>query len=409
MSLIEFDQVSKRFGLEQQQAGSFQELLVKIFKSRKQPKKNEFWALRDVSFNIDRGQTIGFIGSNGAGKSSVLKLISRILVPTTGHIRVNGRVSALLELGSGFHPELTGRENIFLNGSIMGIDRSELVDKFEEIVAFAELEKFIDVPVKYYSSGMYVRLGFSVAVHTRPEIFLVDEVLAVGDQEFQRKCLQRITQLKHQGVTIVLVSHNLSDVETLCDRAIWIRDGQIAADGPAMSVVDQYRSFSNRRFYKQEDSNGKRVLQQENRWGTQDAVITDVDIMDAQGQVTNTFHTGDYFHLRIHYSAPDLIDCPAFGFAFYREDGLHINGPNSVREGYDIPYIQGKGYVDYVIDRLPLNEGKYELTVAIYNRNSTLALDHHHRAYPINVTSPSYWREEGIIHIPAHWHHIAHS
>jgi len=405
MSLVSFDNVSKQFSLGRERASSFQDLWLSVVRPKQLPRERLFSALDGVSFCIDAGETVGFIGANGAGKSSILKLIARILEPTSGRIEVKGRVSALLELGSGFHPDLTGRENIFLNGSIMGISRSEIAKKVDGIVAFAGLRRFIDVPVKYYSSGMYVRLGFSVAIHTDPEILLVDEVLAVGDQDFQYKCLRQIQELRRTGVTIILVSHSLDQIETQCDRAIWIQDGHIVADGRSVATVDQYRSFTNRRLYAQEAERLDAEPEESNRWGTREAVLTHVELLDASRHIATEFRSGDLLCLRMHYSAPHRVDNPAFGLAFYRIDGLHINGPNSVREGVDIPFIDGEGYVDYVVDALPLNEGEYEVTAAIYNRNSTVALDHHHRQYHFRVVSASFWREDGVIHIPAQWRH----
>jgi ABC-type polysaccharide/polyol phosphate transport system ATPase subunit len=228
MEAIQFDHVSKKFILHRERPRSLQELAVNLFR-RNNNSHEEFWALQDVSFTVEQGETLGLIGPNGAGKSTALKLISRIIEPTSGQIEVNGQVGALLELGAGFHPDLTGRENIYLNGSILGLSRAQIRRKLDAIIAFAELERFIDVPVKHYSSGMYVRLGFSVAVHTDPEVLLVDEVLAVGDQNFQHKCLERIMEMQRQGITICFVSHGLGEVRRLCSRAVWLDDGMVQA------------------------------------------------------------------------------------------------------------------------------------------------------------------------------------
>ncbi|MBN1261651.1 MAG: ABC transporter ATP-binding protein [Anaerolineae bacterium] len=406
MQAVQFEAVSKRFYLDRERSRSFQDMLLRVFRRSAYQPRQDFWALQDVSFEIASGETVGFIGANGVGKSSVLKLIARIIEPTSGQVTVNGHVSALLELGAGFHPDLTGRENIYLYGAVMGLDKAYIQRHFDGIVAFSELDRFIDVPIKHYSSGMYVRLGFSVAIHAAPAILLIDEVLAVGDQDFQRKCLRQIGALKQQGVTIVLVSHNLSDIETMCDRAIWLDEGRITADGKSMEVADQYRSFAHRRSYERERQEHPADPTITNRWGTQEAVITRVELINEAGEAVDTFRTGGILRVRLHYTAPELIHAPTFGLAIYRSDGLHINGPNSVREGYDIPFIHGVGYVDYTIPVLPLNAGEYQLTVAIYNRNSTVAFDHHHRQYPFVVLPPAYWREEGVIHIPARWEHV---
>lgn len=241
MPAIHVTNVSKRFLLRHDRARSFQELVVKGFRRRRQPNNDEvFWALRDVSFSADRGETVGIIGANGSGKSTCLKLLARILVPTAGTIEVEGRISALLELGSGFHPELTGRENITLYGSILGLRRREMAQRFADIVAFAELERFIDIPVKFYSSGMYVRLAFATAINVSPDVLLLDEVLAVGDLNFQKRCLARIRELKARDMTIVFVSHSLDAVMGLCDRAIWLDKGTLREDGPTEEVVAGY-------------------------------------------------------------------------------------------------------------------------------------------------------------------------
>ena len=246
MFAIRVDRVSKRFYLHDRPR-SFQELVLTALgarNSRTQPTaasaNRELWALRDVSFEVCQGETLGIIGSNGSGKSTCLKLLTRIYRPTMGSISVQGRVSALLELGAGFHPELTGRENVYLYGSVLGLGRREMARRFDDIVAFAELSRFIDEPIKFYSSGMYVRLAFATAINVNPDILLIDEVLAVGDQHFQDKCLQRIRELKARGMTIVFVSHNLETVASLCDRVMWLHQGKLKEDGPVDQVIAHY-------------------------------------------------------------------------------------------------------------------------------------------------------------------------
>ena len=413
---VEFDRVSKQFLLHHTRSYSFQELLLHSRSRRKAQTREEFWVLKDVSFQLEAGTTTGLIGDNGAGKSTILKLITRILEPNIGKIRTVGRIGALLELGSGFHPELTGRENIYLNGSILGLDRRTIRRKVDEIVAFAEVERFIDMPVKHYSSGMYVRLGFAVAVNIQPEILLIDEVLAVGDQVFQQKCLQRINALKKEGITIVLVSHSLSSIVGFCERGIWLKDGMIEGTGTAAEIADAYMAFSNEEFYRQQSSDlsNDTALQEvrqndgkhKRRWGSRQAEIVKVELLDEYDKTPSYFHKDDFLRIRIHYQAHLQINTPAFGLAFYRSDGLHVNGPNSVRAGCDVPHIDGPGYIDYVVEHLPLNPGQYELTVAIYNYNSTVPFDHHHRMYDFDVRSRTSWFEEGVVHIDASWIHM---
>jgi len=408
-AVIHFERVSKRFTLHHERHRSFQELAVNLFR-RSSGSREALWALRDVSFAVEQGETVGLIGPNGAGKSTVLKLLSRIIEPTSGRVEVDGRVGALLELGAGFHPDLTGRENVFLNGSVLGLSRAEIRRKLDEIVAFAELERFIDVPVKHYSSGMYVRLGFSVAVHTDPEVLLVDEVLAVGDQVFQQKCLRRISELRRDGVTIILVSHNLGSIGNLCERAIWLQDGRIEADGGSAEVVDQYLVFSHKNYYGQQQAKPAFVTQggESNRWGTFQAEITSLRFLDTAGRPCWEFETGQPFVVEIRYRAHEPINRPAFGVAIYREDGVHISGTNTRVDHFDIEAIEGSGVVTYRLDQLPLLDGRYEFTVAIYDRQSVQAYDHHHRMYSFTVRKGSDTRRlEGMIRLPSRWWHDA--
>lgn len=240
-SVISFENVSKRFRLLKIPRRAFQDVFVNMF-NKEVRGRHHFWALQDVTFSIKAGETVGVLGANGSGKSTILKLISRIIDPTTGVIRVAGRLSALLELGAGFHPDLTGRENIYLNGSILGLNRQAMDRKFDSIVDFAGIDEFIDAPVRSYSSGMQMRLGFSVAIHVEPEIILVDEVLAVGDYSFQLKCLERIRLLQKQGVTILFVSHDFEAVESLCTRAIWLEHGRLQAQGDVTEILTEMRT-----------------------------------------------------------------------------------------------------------------------------------------------------------------------
>ena len=236
---VSFDDVSKRFVLRHERAYTVLESVIGLVKPTRRSTE-EFWALRDVSFEIVAGETFGIIGPNGAGKSTVLKLMARILEPTSGEVTVRGRISPLLELGEGFHPELTGRENVYLNAALFGVSQAEAQDRYDQIVEFSELRDFIDAPLKHYSSGMYMRLGFAVAANIIPDVLLVDEFLAVGDEAFQNKCLSKIEEFRREGRTIVFVSHSLSTVEDLCSRALWLDHGRVEAIGPTADVVERY-------------------------------------------------------------------------------------------------------------------------------------------------------------------------
>lgn len=396
---IRFDGVSKRFILHKERARSFQELVVSLARRQGNEQREVFWALQDVSFEVAPGETVGLIGSNGAGKSTALNLVSRILEPTSGRIEVNGRVGALLELGAGFHPDLTGRENIYLNGSILGLTRAEIRCRLDEIVAFAELERFIDVPVKHYSSGMYVRLGFSVAVHTEPELLLVDEVLAVGDAAFQRKCLDRISQLRRQGVTVLFVSHNAEVVRSICSRAIWLEKGQLVADGSAESVITRYLDHS----WAGEERGLRPGGKDEHRWGSGKARIVAVRLLDDSGQEKRVFHSGEPLVVTMAYCTDGRVESPVFGLAIHRSDEVHVTGPNTGFSGLHIPFIEGEGSVTYRAECLPLLQGMYFLSVSIVNEADTEIYDYHDRVYPFKVRQPDRGERYGLMTLGGKW------
>jgi len=400
---IRFDRVSKRFSLHHERARSFQDLAVNLFRHN-DGSREEFWALRDVSFTVEQGETVGLIGPNGSGKSTALKLVSRIIEPTSGGIEAKGRVGALLELGAGFHPDLTGRENVYLNGSILGMSRREIDRRLDSIVAFAELSRFIDMPVRNYSSGMMMRLGFAVATSFQPDILLVDEVLAVGDQSFQAKCLQRIAQMRDQGITILFVSHGLDTVRRLCNRVVWLDEGRVQDVGSADQVIVKYLGQvwkgTNIRLLSEGDAAGRG-----RRWGSGEVLITAVEFRDGTGHPRRVFQKGDTLVARIHYQAHRPVRKPAFGVAIYREDNSHVSGVNTVQSGLEIDALDGEGMVDYVIPSLPLLPGRYEFTAAIYDHHSVHPYDHQHRAYTFEVQAGDLAAEEGLVHIPCRWTH----
>ena len=397
MTTLLFDGVSKKFALRQRRARSFQELALSLL-HRNRGSREVFWALRDVDFTVEQGETVGLIGPNGAGKSTALKLISRIIEPTSGQIEVNGRVGALLELGAGFHPDLTGRENIYLNGSILGLSRAQIRRKLDAIIDFAELEYFIDVPVKHYSSGMYVRLGFSVAVNTDPDILLVDEVLAVGDAAFQRKCMDRINGLRRKGVTILFVSHSAETVRAVCPRVLWLDSGRLMSDGTAESVVTHYltRTWA---------SDAERVVPEagdDRRWGSGEVQIVDVRLSKGDGQEKQLFHVGESLTVEMHYQTGNRVERPVFGLAIHRGDGTHVTGPNTRFSGHDIPYIEGEGTVYYTIPSLPLLEGTYTVSVSVHNWEDTQGFDYHDRLYSFRVL-PSEGERYGVVTLGGEW------
>ncbi len=397
---IHFDSVSKRFILQREQTRSFQDVVLNLLHRRVNGRREEFWALRDVSFEVAPGETVGLIGPNGAGKSTVLKLITRIFEPTSGQVEVRGKIGALLELGAGFHPDLTGRENIYLNGSILGLSRAQVRRKLDEIVAFAELESFIDVPVKHYSSGMYVRLGFSVAVHTDPEILLVDEVLAVGDQNFQHKCLDRILEMQQQGITICFVSHDLSGVRQLCSHVIWLDDGMVQAAGDVDDTISAYL----RHAAAEEDARSAAATSKDRRrWGIGDVEVVSVSFLDAAGKERQVFRVGEPWMVRLHYRARRRIERPIFGLAIHRNDGVHVCGPNTRFVGLDIPFIEGEGDVLYRVDHLPLMEGTYLVSVSAHNWADTVMYDYHDRLYTFKVRQVGKGERYGVVSLEGEW------
>jgi lipopolysaccharide transport system ATP-binding protein len=365
------------------------------------------WVLRNVSFTVDRGEVVGLIGVNGAGKSSILKLVSRIIEPTSGEIRVHGRLSALLELGAGFHPDLTGRENVFLNGSILGLSDREIQRRFDDIVQFAELEHFIDVPVRHYSSGMYMRLGFSVAVHADPEVLLVDEVLAVGDLAFQGRCLQRIQELVTDGVSILFVSHDLNAVRLLCDRVIWLDEGRVRVEGHPDRIVNAYvGEWSEDELVDLNACRGR--VERGHRHGSREAEITDVQLLDDRGSERYVFESGESLTVRMMYSCQAEVERPVFGLGIFRSDGWHINGPNTRFADCPIEKIDGTGYVDYRIESLPLLEGAYRLSVSIYDYELQHAYDSFEQCLTFVVKNQRVKEEFGCVYFPAQWeHHVS--
>jgi lipopolysaccharide transport system ATP-binding protein len=382
-------------------------------------KEEEFWALRDVSFTVEEGETVGLIGPNGAGKSTALKLISRIIEPTSGSIEVNGTIGALLELGAGFHPELSGRENIYLNGSILGLSRAELRAKEDEIISFAELERFIDMPVKHYSSGMRVRLGFSVAVHMEPEVLLIDEVLAVGDQNFQHKCLDYIMGMKRQGVTICFVSHGLGSVRRLCSRAVWLDEGSVQSAGDVDDVVSAYlrhsaeeeerarkKAVASNERSETEDEAEARDAQEtkvKQQWGTGDVKVIDVAFLNTAGEERTIFRVGEPWTVRLRYQAPQRIEKPVFGLALHRSDGLHICGPNTQFAGLDLPFVEGEGEVFYHVEHLPLMEGTYLVSVSAHNEADTVMYDYHDRLHTFKVRQVGEGERYGLVSLQGAW------
>jgi lipopolysaccharide transport system ATP-binding protein len=398
---IQFEGVSKRFDFASEEPDSVFESIAGVFSRKKKSQQREFWAVQDVSFNLNPGECLGIIGRNGSGKSTILKLASGIIKPTSGRVFVKGRLSALLELGAGFHTDLTGKENVYLNASILGMSQEDTNQCFEDIVEFSELGEFIHMPVKHYSSGMYMRLGFSVAVHVRPNILIVDEILAVGDQSFQIKCVDRIYELKNKGTTIVFVSHNLETVRNLCSKLMWLDQGKLMASGNVNEVISEYRQHLFERdsgVVRSESDPGEF-----RRWGSGEAEITAVRFLDDTGAETKAFQAGDELTIEIAYSAHRPISEPEFGLAIFRSDGIHVCGPNNRLGGQPIDEIDGNGVVRYRLDELILLPATYRVSVAIHDSRMSNAYDFHEQAYTFQVLPGGPFAFEGLVDMPASW------
>jgi len=394
------ENVAVRYRVAKERIPSIKEYTIRWIK--RDISYHEFWALQNISLEIQRGEVFGIIGPNGAGKSTLLKVVARVLRPTTGRVRVYGRIAPLLELGAGFDHELTGRENIYLNGAILGYSRKNIETRFHRIVEFAGLQEFIDAPLRTYSTGMIARLGFSVATDVRPEILIVDEILGVGDAEFQTKSFERIQNFQGSGTTILLVTHDLGRVKEMCGRAVWLDHGKIVAMGSATGIANQYLGHTT-------DVEGERLAEESTtqgikRIGTCKVEIINVRVTDGNGLEQTIFQTGQHLAIHMDYLAHEPVPAPVFGVAVHRQDGFHITGPNTTQAGLTLPTIEGEGTVTYDVPYLPLLEGLYQLTVAVVNQNDTEIFDYHDRAYPFRVMNAGEIGERyGLMTLSGEW------
>ncbi len=378
-----------------------------------------FPALKDVSFKVAKGSTFGVMGRNGSGKSTALKLVAGITKPSGGSVRVNGRISALIELGAGFHPEISGRENVFINGIMLGLTKREIQARFDEIVEFAELRDFIDAPVKTYSSGMYMRLGFAVAINVDPDVLLVDEVLAVGDEGFTHKCLDKFAEFRRRNKTILLVTHSLGLVERFCDEALWLDQGRAMASGDPVRVIDAYLT-------KVEEGEGQllattsaKALEDalpaseqpadptadmfqatEGRWGSREIEITEVSFVDHTGQASFVFHSGLPMAIRVKIRAAQPSDDFVFGVGLFNADGVCCYGTNTYLEEMTPERIAGDAEATFAIDSLDLVEGTYKVDVAVHKRDG-YPYDYHRLLYTFRVKSRVH--DVGIYRPRHHW------
>lgn len=381
--------VTKRFRLHPGGARTLKSVALDILKAR--GGSRQFEALRQISFSVPRGETMGIIGSNGAGKSTLLSLIAGTMFPTSGSIQTQGSISSLLELGAGFHPDLTGRENVLLYGAIMGISRKRMLERFESIADFAGIGEYMDQPVKHYSSGMYVRLAFSVAVEVDPDILLIDEVLAVGDVTFQRKCIEKMNEFRRRGKTMLMVSHDLRTIQSISDRILILDFGQVIGMGGAESMVSEYR--------KRGAQQGADGISRE--WGIGGVRITDVVFRNKAGETATTFSWGEPMDVVIQYEATQRIERPVFGFSISDKSGTLIYGNNTQIERFEIPSIMGKGALCLHIERVNMSAGTYSFSMAVHSEDHKTNYHRLDNCFPVSIVSDKSF--EGVCHMPCKW------
>jgi ABC-2 type transport system ATP-binding protein len=392
-SAIEIRNISKQFKLFREHYTSLKERVIHFGRVPYEP----FWALQDIDFTVEQGSTVGLLGHNGSGKSTLLKCVAGILQPSSGEILTRGRVAALLELGAGFNHELTGRENVFMNASILGLSKKETEKIFDEIVAFSELEKFIDMQVRHYSSGMYVRLGFAVAVNVDPDILLVDEVLSVGDEAFQRKCLERVKRFQREGRTILFVTHAADLVRQICDRAIVLDHGLMVTDAAPGEAVRAFRETMAGGVPVEEET----VEESGPPEGTKRVRIVDVKIEHPGTADGRAYLLPDEpLAVRVSYHAAQRTDDVLFGIAIADQNGTSIYGSNTGVLGIDVPPADGDGEMTFEFDRVPLLDGTYFVSLAIQTRDEGTVYDWKEQQYQFEVMNPS--RIEGLVSLPLH-------
>ncbi len=435
---IEVNHISKSFKIFLDKGHEIKDYITSSKRMRYENRE----VLRDISFKVKKGEAIGLIGQNGCGKSTTLKLLSRIMYPDSGTIKMNGRVSSLIELGAGFHPDMSGRENIYINASIFGLSRKEIDARLNDIIAFSELEDFIDNPVRTYSSGMYMRLAFSVAINVDADILLIDEILAVGDVNFQAKCFNRLREIKAEGTTIVIVSHSMGQIEQICEHSIWIHDGLVRAEGSPRDVHPEYLDYMGAKRQENAVREGERRVAKKNeeasetaksadtagnasdhsaegsdtqqpapdeekpaekeirRWGNGKARITDIELSDGNGQPCLVFRTGQDITARLRYTVKEKVENAVFGIAIYRADGIHCYGSNTRLDGVHQFDLAKDGEVEIKMKNVMLMPGQYILDFAI-EADMGIPVDFYRDAVTVRILSS---REDvGLVRVEHEW------
>ena len=372
--VINVKNVEKSFKIYSDKGYTLKERLL-FFKQRNSYTRHE--VLKGVTLEIEKGEVIGLVGHNGCGKSTLLKLMTKIIYPDKGKIEINGKISSLLELGAGFHPDMTGRENIYTNASIFGLTKKEIDARLDDIIEFSELEEFIDSPVRTYSSGMYMRLAFSVAINVDADILLIDEILAVGDARFQAKCFNKMLELKKSGITIVIVSHDLGSIERLCNRAIWIENGKIKDEGIPHDIVAEYLDDIMNKDKNKEESEEKNIKEKENkkdrnRTGNKGVEIIDIKLLNEKDEISDTYNSEDKLKIQVKYKRNNTkLKNSVFGFGIFRNDGLNCYGTNTFIDNFGKIKIQDEGIVEIEIEKIQLLEGEYYIDLAFVDEYGT--------------------------------------
>lgn len=406
---IEVNNITKKFKIYMDKGHTLKEKM--LFRKRRAYEERN--VLNGISFEVKKGEAVGLIGHNGCGKSTTLKLLTRIMYPDSGTIEMRGRVSSLIELGAGFHPDMSGRENIYINASIFGLTKAEIDKRLNDIIAFSELEQFIDNPVRTYSSGMYMRLAFSVAINVDADILLIDEILAVGDANFQTKCFSKLREIKESGSTIVIVSHSLTQIEQICERSIWIQDGRIQAEGSPYDVHAGYIKYMEEQRQKsiknkeQEEASGQTFLsetdgtkKEDNRWGEGKVKFTKIQLLDSNGNSKKIFSTGDVMRLLLHYENNTEIKKAVFGFSFSRMDGVYCYGTNMELDRMGKVELKKEGVVEVLFPAIELLSNEYYIDLEIKNEDG-VTMDYIRKALKVEIYANKY--DVGVYHMAHEW------
>ena len=391
-NVLEVNNLTKTFRLHSEKNNSLKQLIA----GKRRNKFEEFTALNDVTFDVREGEVFGVIGQNGSGKSTLLKCMAGILQPNSGSVHVNKRMSALLELGAGFHPELSGRENVFLNAAILGMTRRDIALRFDDIVEFSGLEAFIDAPVKTYSTGMYVRLAFAVAINVDPQLLIIDEILAVGDVTFQQKCMEKFVDFRNEGRTIVLVTHAMNSVKDMCDRAIWLTHGTITGEGDPAELVEAYTEMMLGDRLRNEDGSVRR--------GSGEIEIERVEMFSGTSDTpVKRFRTSDDVRLRLYYRTKKTVPKPVFGFEIEQLGGLTVTAPCTRDVGLLPASISGEGFVEILMEDVPLLPGTYDLHTHITDFNRQHEYDNLHVALRFDVMTGKPYETGGVVTLRPGW------